>query len=894
VTLRHVWTKLQALLQLRRRQADLEEEIQFHLEAEAEEHLASGLTAEDARLAARRDFGNVALVRETTREVWVLASLERLVQDVRYGWRMLRSTPLVSLVAVLSLALGIGANTAIFSVLDTLILRRLPVEAADRLTILGDEPGRWAEWTNPIWEQLLNRSNAFDGAFAVSNTRFNLSSRGESELVDGLWASGKMFEILGVHAILGRTFTDEDDRPGGGPDGPVAVISYSFWQRRFGGAADAIGRALTVERVPYTIVGVTPPEFFGVDVGRTFDMAVPVRTATLIQGPRIMEQRSVWWLRIMIRLRPGQTPEAGTALVRGMQQQIRRATLPDDWHPELLDRYLAEPWRLEPAATGDSYIRDSYRRPLTILMVVVGLVLLIACANLTNLSLARASARRHELGVRLALGASRARVARQLLTESLLLSSIGAALGLLLAFWGSRLLVSQLSTTTNRVFLDLTIDWRLLGFTACVAVATSVLFGTAPALRGARFQPTESLNASIRGVIGQGRFGSAQLLVVLQVALSLVLFVSAGLFLRTFTSLANLALGFDSGPILIARIQAPTARIPVSERPELYQRMLDAASRIPGVSGVALSHVTPLGNDYWYNRIELPGRPPMTIRESLAYFNKVSPRWFSTYGTFLLAGRDFTEADGRSSPPVAIVNEAFARRFNAGQSPIGMRVRQPWGITRQVVGYVKDAVYESVRAPVPPTLYISYWEDRSPQASTSLSVRAAAGSASRLARPLVTAITGVHSDLVITLRTLEDQVDAQMVRERVLASLSAFFGALALLLAGLGLYGVTAYSVSRRRSEIGIRIALGAKPGGIVALVWHRAALLVTIGIAVGLGASLWLSQFVESLLFGLRPHDPITLTAAIVVLAAIGGLAAWLPARRASRIDPAVVLREG
>jgi putative ABC transport system permease protein len=889
-----MFARLRALGRLDRKQADLDDEIRFHLDEEAEEQRAAGLTADEAKLAATRDFGNVSLIRETTREVWGWASLARLIQDVRYGWRMVRSTPLVSSVAILSLALGIGANTAIFSVVDTLILRPLPVDAPGQLVLLGDESGRRKGWTNPIWEQIQARSNLFEGAFAVSSTRFNLSSRGESELVDGLWASGRTFDVLGVHALLGRTFTEEDDRPGGGPDGPVAVISYAFWQRRFGGAADAIGRSLTVERVPYTIVGVAPRQFFGVDVGRTFDVAVPLRTVTLIRGSQLLTQRSIWWLRIMIRLKPGQTEESGTALIRSLQREIREATLPDDWHPGELEHYLQEPLRLEAAANGDSYIRADYRRPLTTIMVVVGLVLLIACANLANLSLARASARHHELSVRLALGASRLRVARQLLTESLLLSSIGALLGLLFAFWGSRLLVDQLSTATLNVFLDLSIDWRVLGFTAAAAIATAVLFGTAPALRGARLQPAGALKTQERGVIAERTLAPAQVLVVLQVALSLVLLVGAGLFLRTFSSLANSTLGFDSAPILIARIEAPLARIPIVERPELFRKMLAAASGIPGVSSAALSDGTPLGNNTWNNLIELPDRPPMPPLERLTYFNMLSAGWFKTYGTPLLAGRDFTDADRPGSPPVAIVNEAFARRFNGGRNPVGMRVRQPHNVTREIVGYVKDAVYESLRAPVPPTLYMAYSQQTQRQATASVSVRAASGSTALLARPLVAALTGVHGDLVITLRPLADQVGAMMVRERLLASLSGFFGGLALLLAGLGLYGLTAYSVSRRRAEIGIRIALGAAPGGIVTLVWRRAAALVVVGIAAGCAASLWASQFLGPLLFGLQPRDPVTLFSASLVLATIGGVAAWLPARRASRIDPARVLREG
>lgn len=894
MTLRQLYARLRALRQWNRKESDLDEEIGFHLAEEAEERFAAGLSADEARVAAKRDFGNVGLIRELTREVWGWGSVERLIQDVRYGCRALKATPIVSTVAILSLALGIGANTAIFSVLDTLLLRSLPVDAPRQLVLLGNETGRRTHWTNPIWEQVRDRSELFDGAFAVSSTRFNLALRGESEFVDGLWASGEVFDVLGVPAILGRTFTEQDDRPGGGPDGPVAVISYGFWQRRFGGAADAIGRSLTVERVPFTIVGVAPPQFYGVDVGRTFDVALPIGTVTLIRGTRALERRSSWWLRIIIRLKPGQNAETGTALLRALQPQIREATMPVDWHPAELEHFLRDAFRLEPAANGDSGLRERYRRPLMTTMVVVGLVLLIACANLANLHLARASARRQELSLRIALGASRPRILRQLLTESLLLSSAGALLGLVLAHWGSRLLVRQLSTATNTVFLDLSLDWRILGFTAAVAVATAVLFGTVPALRGTRLQPSDALKAQGRGVIGDGPLGPGHTLVVLQVALSLVLLVGAGLFIRTFSSLAGLNLGFDSRPILVAAVEIPSARIEPAKRPELFRQLLQAAAAIPGVSSAALSEVTPLSNNTWNNLIELPDGPPMPASERLTYFNMLSGGWFQTYGMPMLAGRDFTSADTPGAPPVAIVNEAFAKRFTGGRNPVGTRVRQPHNVDRQIVGYVRDAVYESLRDPVPPTLYIPYGQETQLPSSTSVSVRAAGGSPTLLTKPLAAALSQVHGDLIVTLRPLADRVEAAMTQERVVAALSAFFGALALLLAGLGLYGVTSYAVNRRRTEIGIRMALGASPGGVVVLVLRRAAILIGIGIIAGAAVSLWASRFVSPLLFGLQPRDPVTLVAATLLLVTIGVLASWLPARRASRIDPARVLREG
>jgi len=823
------------------------------------------------------------------------------MQDLRDAFRALKATPVVTIVAILSLALGIGANTAIFSILDSLLLRTLPVEDPQRLHIVGTGPdGRSTSWTNPIWEQIRDRQSLFDGAFAWASTRFNLADGGQTEFVDGVWASGRYFDVLGVQTILGRTFSEADDRRGGGPDGPVAVISYGFWQRRFGGTADAIGRSLTVERVPFTIVGVAPPGFFGVDVGRTFDVAIPIGTEPLIRGKESwLDRRSYWWLDIMIRLKQDQGQEAGDAAVRGVLPQIREATLPQDWRPQDKDSYLRHGFSLIPAATGASGLRQRYRLPLTAIMVVVGLVLLIACANIANLLLARATARRHELSVRVALGASRMRIARQLLGESLLLAGAGALLGLVFARWGSRLLVRQLSTTTNNVMLDLTLDWRVLAFTAAVAITTAVLFGMAPALRGMRVQPNDALKAQGRGVIGEGRLNLGSALVVIQVALSLVLVVAAGLFVRTFSSLANLDLGFDRNPVLLASINAQRAQLEPAERPELFRRALVAASNVPGVASAALSAVTPIAGGTWNNRIELPDGPSLPEKERLTNINLISADWFRTYGTPFIAGRDFMSSDVAGAQPVAIVNETFARKFTYGRNPIGVRVRQPgFGtrptIDRQIIGYVKDAAYRSPRDPVPPTMYIPYAQQPDPPSSMSVSVRAAGGSPALLTKSLATALSPVHRDLAITFRPLADQVNAALTQERLVAMLSGFFGGLALLLAGLGLYGVTSYAVSRRRSEIGIRMALGAAPGGVVRLVLRRVAILVTLGVIVGGGISLWAARFVTTLLYGLQPRDPLTLVAAAAVLGAIGALAGWIPARRASRIDPARVLREG
>ena len=816
------------------------------------------------------------------------------MHDIRDAFRSLVATPVVTAVAVLSLALGIGANTAIFSILDSLILRTLPVQDPEELVIIDR-----GSWTNPIWEAIRDRQDAFASAMAWSSTRFNLAPGGQTEMSDGIWASGDFFRVLGTSAMLGRVFTREDDRRGGGPDGPVAVISYNFWQRRFGGAADVIGKPLMVERVTYTIIGVTPPEFFGTEVGRKFDVAIPIGSEPLIRGKESsLDRRSNWWLSIMLRLKPGQNMDAATAALRAMQPQIRDLTMPQDWPEQYKKTYINEGFSLIPAATGSSGLRRRYQQPLTAIMVVVALVLLIACANIANLLLARANARRHELSVRVALGASKFRIARQLLTESLVVSGVGALIGLFFARLGSELLVRQLSSSTNTVFLDMGLDWRILGFTALVAVATAVLFGVAPALRASGVQPNEALKEQGRGVIGE-RFGLGNVLVVVQVALSVVLVVAAGLFVRTFSSLAHVNLGFEHEPILVANVNAQRLQLDPPQRPEFFERMRQAALTVPGVAIAAVSAVTPVSGSVWNNAIEIAAAPPSPDRERMTNINVLTPTWFRTMGTRLLAGRDFTDRDVSGAPLVAIVNEAFARKYFAGENPIGRRIIMRSGPSREpqereVVGYVEDAVYRSLREPVPPTTYLPLPQQTDAPSSMGVSVRAAGGSPALLTKNLASALAGVNKDVAITFRLLSEQVNASLIQERVVAILSGFFGGLALLLAALGLYGVTSYAVSRRRTEIGIRMALGAAPGGVVRMVLRRVALLVGAGVIVGAGVSLWASRFVTTLLYGLQPRDPATLVGAALVLSLIGAVAGWIPARRAARIDPARVLREG
>ena len=503
------------------------------------------------------------------------------MSDLRDAFRALQATPIVSAVAILSLALGIGANTAIFSIVNTLMLRALPIKEPHQLVQLLAGAKR-TSWTNPLWEQLRGHDRElFDGAFAYSTPRYDLAYSGQSENASAILASGRFFEILGVPAILGRTFTEADDQRRGGKDGPVVVVSYAFWQRHFGGAADVIGRPLVLNRVTLTVIGVTPPEFTGIEQGQTYDVALPLGLEPLMRGSSesALDHRSWWWLRVMARLKTGQSVEQGTAALRGVQPQLREATIPEDWRPDDLSRYLAEPFNARPAANGPAALAREYEQPLFTIMAVVAMVLLIACANIANLLLARASARRHELSVRLALGASRARIARQLIAESLLLSMTGALLGLLFAQWGSHLLIRQLSPETEAIVLDLSLDWRVLGFTAAVAIMTALIFGTVPALRGTRVEPHEAIKAQGRSIVGESRFGFGSLLVVGQIALSLVLVAGGGLFLQSFARLATVRLGFDPAPVLVGSINGSRSRVPPADQPAMYRTGFDSRSR---------------------------------------------------------------------------------------------------------------------------------------------------------------------------------------------------------------------------------------------------------------------------------------------------------------------------
>lgn len=799
------------------------------------------------------------------------------MREIRDAIRALKSAPLVTACAVLSLALGLGATTAIFSLLDSLLLKPLPVANPQALvTIQADVP-------QATWEA-ARKNPSFTQWFAWTSDRVDLASRGVSRFADAMWASGNTFDVLGLHAQTGRLFGMEDDRPSGGPDGAVAVISDAFWRSHFGASPAAIGSTLTIERVPYRIVGVAPAGFFGVEVGRSFDVLLPLETQALL-GRRYQP-----YVELMGRLAAGETAAALTTAWRAIQRAQDR------------ENALRDPWTVTPAPAGTSSLRERYVPALRVLLGAALVVVLIACGNAAMLLLGRSAARTFEFSVRLALGASRRRIAAQLTIESVIVSLAGAAVGFLLAHWTSPLLVHQLDTWAGTAVVDLRPDLRLFAVAAIAAIVAAALFGTAPAVVGARVPAARALRASPSTA---ARLRTGDMLVVVQLALSTVLIVATGLFVRSFTALAYRDLGFDRHAVTIAVLDLRRAPADPAAREAFFERARDAAASAPGVSGAALSLATPIGPSgvRMMAEVEVPaaaGAPPRSAR---LLSTPVGPGWFRVYGTRLLAGRDFDRADRPGAPAAAIVNRTFAQRFLAGADPVGRTIvektRGGGQISLVVVGMVEDAAFTSVRAPLDPVIYKPLEQVLDPRVvhmlpTISISLRGEPGvPIEQLESDVAAAIGTVDPDGSLTFQRLDAQLNYFYIRERLLALIAGFFGALGLILAAIGLYGVTAYGVRRRRREIGIRMALGANARHVRRMVLRRLGALTAIGLAAGGVGSFWLARTIASLLYGVRAHDALAFAGGLIVLAAAASIAAWAPARSASRLDPATVLRD-
>jgi putative ABC transport system permease protein len=820
--------------------------------------------------------------------------LDTFLQDLRYALRALRTSPGFAAVAILSLALGIGANTAIFSLIDSVVLKFLPVNHPEELlqVTMGKGDGNF---TNPIWEQVRDRQDVFSGAFAYSPARFNLSQGGEARYARGNWVSGQFFETLGVRAILGRTFTPADDKRG---CAATAVLSYDFWQTEYEGSTGVLGRSISLDGHPFQIIGVIQAGFTGVEVGRGVDVYIPICADPILHAGSILDQRSTWWLSMIARPKPGLDRKQVDARLRTIAPQVYAATVPPMFEARDQAEYVKGTLETEPASNGLSNIRAQYRQALWTLMVVAGTVLLIACANVANLLLARAAMRQKEIAIRMAIGAGRARLIRQLLTESLLLSFAGAGLGILFAQWGERLLVRLLSTTNNTVLLDLTIDGRVLGFTIAIAMLTGVLFGMAPAWKGTRVDPQAAMKANGRGIVdSQTRLGLGKSLVAVQVALSMVLVTGAGLMLNTFSKLASLDAGFEREHVLLVNVDLRNANYPKERRVAGFEDMLEHLRAVPGVRSASTSNIIPVSGQGWNTLVEADGFVAKSRRDAVAWMNRVSPGFFETMNTPFIAGRDFNGHDTLGSPMVAVINEAMAKKFlGSSATAVGKTFRRSLpggGITAyEVIGVVKDAKYRSLREQNEPIAYVAQLQDDSPNVTKSFELRVA-GPAASVISGVKDALAQVNKDIMIDFSSLATQVDESLNRERLLATLSGFFGALALLLATIGLYGVMSYNVARRRNEIGIRMALGAEQSRVLNMVLREVAVLIGAGLIVGLGAAMVTTRFVETFLYGIKPNDPWTLSLAAAALALVGAVAGFLPARKASRLDPMSALRE-
>jgi putative ABC transport system permease protein len=866
---------------------DLDDELQFHLDRRIESNIAGGMTPADARTAALRAMGGIEQRKEELRDERGVNPIEHVARDVRLALRQLWKQPAFTLAAVVSLALGIGANTAIFQLLNALSLRPLPVTSPHELVevrLVGDaragrHTGRNRQWSQPQWLELQRRQQAFSSMAAFGDTRVNLAPSGEVRYAEGIWVSGSFFESLGVTPALGRLIGPRDDRPGCGY--PGAVISHTLWQRDYGGRPDIVGQLLPYgpDRVP--ILGVTPPSFFGVEVGRRFDVAMPFCSSGF-------ERRDHWWLAVIGRLKPGWTAAQAQAHLQSISAGLQRDTAPATYRPVDVDNYAAMRIEVVDAHAGVSPLRRAYRQPLWILMGIAGLVLLIAAVNLANLLLARATARQQEFSVRLAIGGSRGRVLQQVLTESVLLAAIGSAAAVGVALVVSQSMVPLMSTAVDQVYLDLSIDWRFFGFLGLTAAVTTLIFGMAPALRAARatvLRPGERGTTAPRAALSARRA-----LVSLQIAVTLVLVVGALLFVRSFRNLTTQDLGVQLDGVLIANVFFPASSFPPDKRPLAYADLEQRLRALPGVTHVAEAFTTPMGGNFSDRQIKVNGEA-----KGGSSRNVISAGYFEALGTPLVAGRDFESGDTIGAPLVAIVNEAFAARF-MGPDALGGRFATENApgeadTVYEVIGIVRNTKYLDIRQPFPPIFYPA--SSQEPPTLTRRYVVRSAGPPARSIAQVGALLNEVDPKISVRYSPLSTQVSEALLQERLMARLAGIFGIVALLLAIVGLYGVVSYTVASRRAEIGVRVALGASRPRVVGMILGDVSRMLVAGLTAGLIVSVLVSRGLGSLLFELEPSDPATFAAAAAALAAAGLVSALVPARRAAAIDPVTALRE-
>ncbi|HKE33864.1 MAG TPA: ABC transporter permease [Candidatus Acidoferrum sp.] len=996
---------------------DLDADIREHIESETQDNIERGMTPEEARYAAVRKFGNVTRVKEDTRDVWRIAWIEDLWQDIRYGLRMLRNSPGFSAVAVLTLALGIGANTAIFSLIDAVMLRSLPVEKPSELVVLrwsarkapringymssGDCPSNLrfgaanpsgCSFSEPIFREIRN-TNQFAGVAAFANAGpLALTGNGPASMISGQLVSGDFFHTLGLQAAAGRVLELSDDSRSAAP---VAVLNYGYWQGSFGGARDAVGRTIELNGVAFTVVGVVEQRFTGVTPGADYDVWLPLAAGPRINNPRMWDNRedkvTYWWLTILGRRKPdtpmlraqaaisgmfrnemlhgaiplfemgggmpgppgprggggaasrqvvgagpppagaravpappgggqgtvvvgGPMPPAGggqgPARVQAPGAQGQAATDAAN-EPRTLSKPDDEPAvTLVSAQTGLTGSRGRFENPLYVLMFAVGIILLIACSNVAGLMLARAAARQKEMALRLALGAGRTRIVRQLLTESLLLATTGGILGIVFASWGSHAIVSFVSNNQPRPLTFATgLDLRVLGFTLAISLFTGILFGLAPAFRSVRVDVTpalkEGFSASLKISRGGGRrFGIGNALVATQVALAIVVLVGAGLLVRTLQNLRSIDVGFDSHNLVIFEINPSLAGYQEAQMDSLYRDLQGRLSGTPGVKSASYSMVPQLSGAMIATMFHWPGTPQ--DRQSESDVQMIGPNFFSTMQIPFVAGRNFTSSDyeiaaqaaGRSAPPTVptpvIVDQAFVAKFVGKENPVGKRFGQseasqegPASPGYEIIGVVRDTKYSDLRREISPMMYVPHTIQ-----PAAFEVRTA-GDPQALIPAIRKVVAEINPNLPLRDVTTESQqIDRLLFQERLVARLSGFFGLLALALACIGLYGLLAYEVARRTREIGIRSALGAQRGDVLRLVVKQGLLLAVVGALAGIGVALGVTRYLKAMLYDVSAYDPITIVVVSALLVLVALAACLIPARRATSVDPMVALR--
>lgn len=878
-------------------------ELEAHLDIETDENIARGMSPDEARYAAERKLGNRLQIREEIYRMNTIGWLDALWQDLRFGFRLLARNPGFTLVAVLSLTVGIGANAAIFQVMNAVRLRTLPVARAEQLVEVriakprsrsGNFFSRYAELSNPQWEQVRARQEPFSGMLAWAPRSLDLSSSGEVRRAEGLAVSGGFFEVLGVRAERGRILTEADDRRGCAPTS--AVISHAFWQREYGGDPGVIGRKIQLDNHLFDIVGVTPATFYGVEVGRSFDVAIPICAAgALSPDAELIDQSHVWWLSVMGRLRPGWTAERATAQLRAISPSLFKQTLSDWFEPEQAKSYLASRLEAVPCASGFSSLRVQYSASLWFLFGLSGLVLLASCVNLANLLLARAGTREREIGVRLATGASRPRVVRQLLTESLLLSGIGAAAGVLVARGLSAALVASLATEQDRLFVDLPTDWRVLGLAIALSVGTALVFGLAPALRATATPVHQMMKAGGRGAAGgRRRPGLQGALVVVQVTLSMAMVLSAALFALSLYNLTTFQTGHRMEGLLVAQLNIAREGTPDARVRPLVDALIERLRSTPGIESAARTAIPPMSGYEMVDAVRVEqGRGAADVD---AHLHRVGPNYFRTVGVPLVQGRDFDDRDRVGSTMVAIVNRTFARNVLKTSSPMGrtfqMQVAPSKWVSYEVVGLVEDAVYRDIRDPIPPVAHLALeQEDEIPRDAT-LMISSTLPTAA-LEATVIRELAEAGPMIGVQFSSLSEYVRDATQRDRLLASLSAGFGALALGLSAIGIYGVLSYLVARRRQEIGVRLVLGATRGAIVRMVARQSFGWLALGLTAGGLLAVAGGTAARSMLFGLTPTDPTAFAAAVLALALTGVVATLVPARRAARLAPTAALRD-